>query len=152
MSNDFSLAKELLQKNGTLTGLAYGNSMLPLLRSGKDNAVIAPLPENLKVNDVVLYRKQATNELILHRIIKITANRLVIRGDNLHLNETDVSYKDLVGVLKGFYRNGKYYDCEKSKSYKLYIFYVRASFPVRFLLHKAKSFLRLIIRRIKKHT
>lgn len=152
MNNDFSLARELLQKNGKLTGLALGNSMRPLLRSGKDNAVIAPLPQNLKVNDVVLYRKQTTNELILHRIIKISQNSLVIRGDNLHINETDVPYEDLVGVLEGFYRDGKYYECKKSILYKLYVFYIRASFPARYLLRKARSLFKLIVYKIKTHT
>ena len=39
----------------------------------------------------------------------------------------------IVGVMKAFYREGKYCDCETSRIYKLYIIANRASYPARYL-------------------
>ena len=149
MNNNFEIAKELLTKNGKITGLASGISMKPLLRSGKDNAVIIPNPQHLRENDVVLYRRNENNELILHRIIKITQNGFIIRGDNVYYTEKDVKTQDIIGILKGFYRNGKYHDCENSTLYKLYVLYIRISYPVRFFSVKSLSLLKRILRKIK---
>jgi len=131
MNSDFDTAKAILRDRGEITGVTSGNSMKPLFRSGKDRAVIIPKPDFLKVNDVLLYRKKSTNEVILHRVIKATDNGLIIRGDNLYFNETNVDEDDIIGVLKGFYRNGRYYDCKKSISYKLYVVCIRLSYPLR---------------------
>lgn len=149
MSNNFEIAKELLNKNGKITGLASGISMKPLLRSTKDNAVIIPRPPVLKKNDVVLYRKKATNELILHRIIKVTSHGFIIRGDNLYRNETSVENEDIIGVLEGFQRSGKYYECKKSPAYKFYVFYIRVSYPLRFFIHKSLCLCKKVLRKLK---
>ena len=149
MNNNFEIAKELLQKNGEITGLATGISMKLLLRSGRDNAVIIPKPEHLRQNDVVLYRHPFNNELILHRIIKVTQNGFIIRGDNVYYTEKDVKPDDIIGILKGFYRDGKFYECKNSPIYKLYVFYIRVSYPIRYLFFKSFSLLKRILRKIK---
>lgn len=150
MNNNFEIAKELLAKNGEITGLAAGISMKPLLRPGKDNAVIVAKPKNLKKNDVVLYRRDGTDRLILHRIIKITPDGFIIRGDNVYYTEKDVKSDDIIGILKGFYRKGKYHNCKKSALYALYVLYIRISYPTRFLFVKSFSLLKRILRKIKR--
>ena len=145
MNNNFELTKELLTQNGKITGLAYGNSMKPLLRHSKDNAVIIPITKPLKKNDVVLYRRPNTNELILHRIIKLTPNGFVIRGDNVYYTEYSVNTNDIVGVLEGFYRNKKYYECENNIFYKLYTLYIRLSYPIRLIFFKVLRKLKYIL-------
>lgn len=152
MNNDFELAKEILAKNGKITGLASGRSMWPLLRSQKDTATIVPLTKTPAINDVILYRKATTNELILHRIIKIRNNGFIIRGDNVYYTERDVKTNDIVGLMTGFTRNGKYRECENSCSYKLYVFYIRASYPLRRLIRKALSFCKIILYKKQKHS
>lgn len=144
MDTNFKNAKLLLEQNGEISGLTVGNSMLPLFRSDKDIAFIRKSDGNFKVNDVLLYRKKATDEFILHRLIKITKNGFVIRGDNRYSVETDITNDDIIGVMKGFERNGKYYDCEKSRAYKLYIIYIRVSYPLRRFYKKIKGFLNLL--------
>lgn len=126
--------------------LTDGISMYPLFRKNKDIAVIKNVTESLKVNDVPLYSRNNMDKLVLHRIVNIKNGNYIIRGDNLYINETDVTDKDIVGVLKGFYRDGKYYDCKKSRKYKLYVFYIRISYPIRYCLIK----IRRILSRIKK--
>ncbi len=148
MNNNFEVAKNVLNEQGSIIGTTSGNSMLPLFRDGKDKAVIVPPPQKLKVNDVLLYRKSDTNEIILHRIVKIKDNRPLLRGDNMFYTETDVSAEDIIGIMKGFYRSGRYYDCRKSLGYKLYIIYLRTSYPLRRLWHKVKSFLKIVNKKI----
>ncbi len=146
-SNNFDIAKGILAKEGQLVGATSGKSMYPLFRDGKDRAVIIPLPKELKVNDVLLYRKISTNEVILHRIVKFKAGKPILRGDNLYFNETKIPMDNILGVMKGFYRNDKYYECEKNLSYKLYVFLLRISYPIRYLFKKGFS----LLRRIKNH-
>lgn len=46
-----------------------GNSMMPLLRNGKDEVVVGPYDkEELKLFDVILFRQ--TDRYVLHRIIQ----------------------------------------------------------------------------------
>lgn len=150
MDTNFQNAKLMLEQSGEISGVTVGKSMWPLFRSDKDIAVIKKTDGKLKVNDVLLYRKKETDEFILHRLIKITDNGFIIRGDNRYSIETNITNDDIIGVMKGFERNGKYYDCEKSKAYKLYIVYIRASYPIRRLWHKFKSFLKVVKRKIRK--
>ena len=142
MNNNFDFAKAVLEEKGEVIGVTTGNSMKPLFRSGKDRAVIIPKPETFNVNDVLLYRKISTNEVILHRVVSVTKNGLVIRGDNCYYDETNVKNENILGVLKGFYRGGKYYDCKTSIPYKIYVAYIRASYPLRFFVFR-------VIRKIK---
>ena len=144
MSNNFEVAKDILKEKGELIGVTSGNSMLPLFRDQKDRAVITPLPEKLKLNDVLLYRKVSTNEVILHRIVKFKNGKPILRGDNLYRNETQIPKDDIIGIMKAFYRNGKYYECKKSFSYKLYVLFIRTSYPVRYLFKRGISLLRKI--------
>lgn len=142
MIDNFDIAKRLLKENGEIIGITSGSSMKPLFRSGKDKAVIVPLTQTPQVNDVLLYRKKTTEDVVLHRIIKITEKGPILRGDNLFYNETDIPQENLVGIMQGFYRSGKYYDCQKSLGYKLYICYIRLSYPMRYCFHKIISFLK----------
>lgn len=149
MEKNFNNAQQIFKTQDEIVGLTVGNSMFPLFRSEKDMAVVKKITAPIKVNDVLLYRKKNTeSEFILHRLIKIAPCGYIIRGDNLYVNETDVSKSDIIGVLKGFYRNGKYYDCEKSYKYKIYCFYIKYSYPVRFYLRKARIALSKLKQRI----
>ncbi len=135
-------ADELLQISEEVHVLTSGISMRPMLREHKDIAVIERVNRKLQRNDVPLYRRAGCDKLVLHRILKVTDNGYVIRGDNLFYKEYDVTDEDIVGVLKAFYREGKYYDCATSKIYHIYIFLNRLSFPFRYLWRlKIKPFL-----------
>lgn len=149
MSNNFEIAKALLKENGKITGLATGRSMWPLLRSNKDNAVIVPVTRPFKKNDVVLYRKPTTDELVLHRIIKIGGDRLIIRGDNVYYKETGIEPTNIIGILEGFYKNGKYRKCQNNTLYNIYVLYIRISYPARFIVRKALSLCKRIINKLK---
>lgn len=132
--DSFVGADVVLKEKTEVEILTSGVSMRPMLREHRDIVVIERVNRPLKENDVPLYRRKGCDRLVLHRIVKIKKDgSYVIRGDNLLDNEYSVKDEDIVGVLKAFYREGKYYDCEKSLKYKLYIFYNRSTFWCRLL-------------------
>lgn len=127
--NNIELA---LKEKDEIAVCTSGVSMYPMLRNRKDVAVIKSANRELKKSDVALYRAKS-GKLILHRIIKVTPEVYIIRGDNLY-NKEYVKKQEVFGYLKGFNRNGRYIDCEKSRGYKAYILYVNFSFPFRFVI------------------
>ena len=132
------LVLKALETKGEFISLIKGLSMMPLLRQGKDIVVITKPTGELKKGDVPLYKRRNYDFLVLHRILKVRDNDYIIRGDNTYSLEY-VPKDYVIGVLKGFYREGKYYDCNKSRAYKVYIVYNRMnyvfrSFWVKFLL------------------
>ncbi len=60
---------------------AKGNSMLPLIRNGKDEIVIAPLSEeSIRPGNLVLAHVN-DGRYILHRIEQVEGCRITLRGD-----------------------------------------------------------------------
>lgn len=146
ISFDSPHIEQAIAENGEIMASTAGVSMYPMLRNRRDMVVIERVNRALKPGDVPLYRL-GSGKLVLHRILKVTDNGYVIRGDNLLDKEYNVKYDSIIGVLKAFYRNGKYYDCENSKSYKLYVALIRVSFPLRFLW---KAFVRPTLGKLKR--
>lgn len=136
MAKEFIGADKALSENPEISVMTAGISMRPLFREHKDIVIIERVTRPLKKGDVILYRRKGWESFILHRLIKITDNGLVIRGDNLYYNEYDIKREDVIGVLKAFYRGGKYCECESSSGYKLYTKYIILSYPLRLVFTK----------------
>ena len=130
---EFKNAEELLKTQDEVMTRTKGTSMRPLLRQGRDIVVIKRPDFPLKSGDAPLYRVKDKKELVLHRILKVRRDgTYIIRGDNLFVKEY-ITESQIVGVMKAFYREGRYCDCEKSRKYKLYIILNRVSYPLRYL-------------------
>ena len=120
-----------IKNNGTAPFYTRGISMLPMLKEGRDISILAPITEEPKNSDVVLFlRPHKDDELVLHRVIKRRGDVLIIRGDNTYHDEF-VKRENVLAVLKGFFRKGKYFDCETSKAYHIYSFLRVFFYPVR---------------------
>ena len=141
--------EEAIEKQGEVISSSSGYSMYPMLRNRKDMVVIVKPQKRPTLHDVVLYRTKG-GKLLLHRIIKDMGEEYIIRADNRFNKEYGVTPEAVIGVLKGFYRKGKYFDCNESKVYKLYVFYNRTSLPFRFLWRKTGTRVVEKIRRMKK--
>lgn len=126
-----SLEKSLRQ-NGMYLTTTEGNSMYPMLAAG-DRVLIVPLRRKLKKFDVAVYRRG--DHYTMHRVIKAKKGKLVIRGDNRTYKELDIAPKDVVGLLGGFYKNGRFVD---TQSKKFINFGKRASFTLPFRIIKEK--------------
>lgn len=129
--------EELLKTQPEAVTRTSGGSMRPLFRQHRDLVVIERVNRPLRKNDVPLYHKKGYQQLVLHRIIKVTDNGYVIRGDNLLDKETDITDADIVGVLKAFWRKGKYVECSNSLWYDMYVRFVYLRFPFLWVWRKA---------------
>lgn len=132
--NDLCIEEAIAERGEVMTSTT-GVSMYPMLRHRRDMVKIVKVDRPLKRHDVPLYRINS-GKLLLHRILKVKKDGYVIRGDNRFEKEYNVTDDMIIGVLKGFCREGKYYDCETSKSYRAYIIYNRLNYPFRWLWKK----------------
>lgn len=138
---------EALKTSTEVSVLTRGASMRPMLREHRDIVVIEKLSCELKVGDVVAY-PGANGTYTLHRIVRIKkSGALIIRGDNNYFTEYNIKKEDIVGILKEFYRDGKYINCKTDKRYKFYTKYIVFSYPFRFLWKKR---IRPILSKIKR--
>lgn len=153
MSNqylDLNSIGEALKQNLEVSVLTSGVSMRPMLRQHRDIVVIERVNRELKKGDVVAY-PGANNSYTLHRIVRIKNGNLIIRGDNNYFTEKNVKREDIVGILKEFYRDGKYINCKTNKKYRMYTNYILSTYPFRYLWQrKLKPFLARIKNKIFK--
>lgn len=135
-NQNLNSVEDILKTQNEAMSMTAGGSMRPLFREHRDIVVIERVARPLKKNDVPLYHKKGYEKLVLHRIIKVTKNGYVIRGDNLLDKETEITDNDIVGVLKAFYRKGKYIECDNSLWYRFYIVFVYCRFPFLYVWRK----------------
>ncbi len=121
--------KEAVEQKGIYTGLTSGTSMEPLIHNQKDTIIIVKQNGRLRKYDIPVYLK--SGKYIMHRVVKVCEDHYVIVGDNL-LTKEYVTDDMIVGVLRGFYKNGKkYIDLETNGFYKFYSKVWVALLPVR---------------------
>ena len=107
-TGDFKTDLEQLLQEGNIIRLKpQGFSMYPLFIPGRDEALIQQVPvTSLKRNDVALYRRDQ-GILVLHRIVRVTANGYYMTGDNQYEIEGPLRPDQFRGKLIAFVRNGK---------------------------------------------
>lgn len=143
MSNKISISEmaplicEALEKNGEVSFVSTGRSMLPVIRDRKDTVTLTKPPRNIKKGDVAFYRRD-NGQYILHRVMFVNGDTYVLRGDNRWDNEYNVSRSQIIGVLKSFERNGKVHNVT-DRSYQMYVKLLPLVRFVRKYYYKAKS-------------
>ncbi len=95
---------EILKKDGVYVSTTSGVSMHPLLRDRRDTVVIIRPEARLRKYDVALFLRG--EKYVLHRVIKVTEDGYIIRGDNCVANEA-VKESNVIGVLAEICRGGK---------------------------------------------
>ena len=98
--------QEVLARDGRLIYTNVGDSMLPLIREGRDLLVIEPPKGPLKTYDVPLYRRDS-GQYVLHRVLRVRARDYVLCGDNRWSKETGITDRHILGVLTARIRDGK---------------------------------------------
>lgn len=132
MSN--STFEEQLKKNGKLIYTNRGDSMMPLIKQGRDLLVIKPVHGRLKKYDVPLYKRDS-GQYVLHRILEVRKHDYVICGDNRWVKEYGITDRHIIGVLTAVVRDGKELSVTDRK-YRLYVHLWCDLFPVRaFIVH-----------------
>lgn len=134
-----------LKKHGKIIYTNVGDSMIPLIKQGRDVLIISKKPNGrLKKYDIPLYQRDS-GQYVLHRILKVRKKDYVICGDNRWHTEIGITDKHIIGVLTGIIRNGKEISLSRM-NYKIYTHLWCDFFPIRAFIIRIKYFLR---RRLK---
>ena len=139
--------EDVLLEKGVYIGPTVGVSMLPMLKNRRDTIVVRAKTERLKPLDVALYKRG--DAYVLHRVLKVTENEYIIRGDNCYSDEI-VPESAVIGVLTEFFRKGKHIDCTDEKYLRYARNRIRTYKSRRFfvlLKLKCKSILKRILRK-----
>ena len=125
--------EEEIRRSGYLIYRNVGDSMLPLIRQGRDLLLISRKPEGrLNQYDVPLYRRDS-GQYVLHRILQVRKDDYVLCGDNRWQRETGISDRHIIGVLTAVIRDGKQLPVTDWR-YRLYVHLWCGLFPVRALV------------------
>lgn len=126
---NYTSVREILEETGKYTSLTKGRSMWPLIHHQKDNIIVIKPEGRLKKYDIALYERNG--DYIMHRVVEVHDDHYIIIGDNC-ISKEYVTDDMIVGVLAGFYKNGKrYVDCENSKAQKIYAKIWTSLYPLR---------------------
>lgn len=113
------LIRETLEKNGEVTFISAGRSMLPVIRDRKDTVTLVKPKREIKPGDIVFYQRD-NGQFILHRVMFVNSDKYVMRGDNQWDNEYNIRRDQIIGVLKCFERNGKIHNVT-DRDYLIYV-------------------------------
>ncbi len=133
--------EEQLDKYGSFAYTTKGVSMMPLLRQGRDVVTIVKKTGRLKPMDVALYRRNG--QYVLHRVIRVTDDGYLIRGDNTYVME-NIKEQQVIGVMDAIARKGRRIKCS-DWSYRVYSRLWNATFLVRHLAVGTKRKLRRLL-------
>lgn len=105
----FADADEILSAGGNVSLRVKGHSMRPFLRNGRDLVELSPISAGaLRRGMVVLFRHKGRH--ILHRIRRISGDRLTIKGDGNHRMTEYASREDVVAYVLAAERDGQRID------------------------------------------
>jgi len=132
--------EEILNRDGRLIYSSVGDSMLPMIKQGRDLLVIEKPAGRLKRYDIPLYKRD-NGKYVLHRILKVRDKDYVICGDNRYRPEYGITDRHIIGVLTAVITDG----VEKpltGRRYGLYVFFWCRLFYVRALILRACSLMK----------
>ena len=126
--------EDVLSRDGEITFTPNGNSMWPLLHSGRDTVTLTKVEKPLKKYDLPLY-KNSKGHFILHRVIGKNKDGYIMRGDNLLYKEYGITDEQIIGKVVRFNRCDKDYSVNDF-GYKIYCILRNNDFTV--MLRKIK--------------
>ena len=129
-----------LNRNGKIIYTNVGDSMMPLIKQGRDVLIIEKTYGRLKKYDIPLYQRDS-GQYVLHRVLKVRENDYVICGDNRYSKEYGITDRHIIGVLTAVVRDGKEIPITDWR-YRLYVHLWCDLFPVRALLLRLGSLCR----------
>ena len=139
MEDLMPLMQEALQAGQSVRFSPRGTSMLPLIRQGQDQVVLAPVTTRLRKYDIALYRRE-DGRYVLHRAVQ-TPEPYTFLGDNQFVKEPGVRQEQLIGVVTGIYRGEKLV-CVEHPGYKLYCILWCGTRGLRHFLRRGIGWLR----------
>lgn len=139
-----STFEEEIERSGKIIYTNVGDSMMPLIKQGRDVLVISKPNGRLKRYDVPLYKRDS-GQYVLHRILEVRENDYVICGDNRWKKEYGITDRHIIGVLTGMICDGREIPVT-DRQYRLYVHLWCNFFPVRAWMIRARQFLKRRLR------
>lgn len=129
--------EDILNRGETLYYTNVGDSMMPLIKQGRDVLIIEPKPSGrLKKDDVPLYKRDS-GQYVLHRIVKVRDEDYLIRGDNRYYTEKGIMDRHIIGLLTGIIRDGKVLSVTDA-DYLRYVEALHKSYPFKYVRYKCR--------------
>lgn len=126
-----------IKRTGRIIYTNVGDSMMPLIKQGRDVLVISAVNGRLKRYDIPLYKRDS-GQYVLHRILKVRKNDYVICGDNRCNKEYGITDRHIIGVLSGIIRDGREIPVTDIKC-RIYAHLWCDLFPVRVLIIRIRQ-------------
>ncbi len=133
------LIRERLAAGASVRFSPHGTSMLPMLKDGRDQVILSPLPDKLRKYDLPLYQRE-NGQYVLHRIVKVK-DGYTCMGDNQFVPEKGLRRDQMIAVVTRFVHKGKEYSTE-CLAYRVYCRFWCAVRPIRRFLGKIRSVFR----------
>lgn len=108
--------------------------MRPLLRARKDLVHLRKPSGRLERYDVAMFRRK-NGQYVLHRVVEVRKEDYVFLGDNQIRKEKGITDSQILGVMAGFTRNGKYRTVDEL-GYRVYVYVWACLYPVRYVWKK----------------
>lgn len=127
--NKKEMIQVLLKADQMLNVYAMGDSMYPVIH--QNDELIVGGADKYGIGDIIVF--QYENELLVHRIIKISDTVYYCKGDNAFRLER-VKESDVIGKVCKIYRAGKHIQIKERDSqfvelsFKIYGLYLRNMF------------------------
>jgi len=100
------LMEAVLEKNVPFRFSASGSSMTPFIRDG-DAVTVEPLPLHCRLGDVVAFVNVLSNQLMVHRIIRVSQAGYLIKGDNNSVPDGLMPASSVIGRVVRVVRRGR---------------------------------------------
>ena len=116
------IIQEEIDSGGKVRFKPRGRSMLPFLKEGRDEVVLVKPPQRLSKYEIPFYRRR-DGGFVLHRVVGFGPDGTYIMcGDNQYYKERGIAHNQIIAVVDGVYRKGKYIAATDS-FYKLWGFW-----------------------------
>ena len=138
---------EELEKHGRYFSVPQGVSMMPMIHNKKGVVEVRKLEGEAKRYDLVLYIRGA-EQGVIHRVLRVRDKDYIIAGDNCWRKEY-VPKEKVVGIIRSFYRNGKWYDVS-DRGYQLYAHLWTDLFCIRRPVFYARDRIQAVFRRLRR--
>ena len=113
-----------------------GQSMLPMIREGKDSVILSPVTREIRKYDVVFY-KRPDGSYVLHRVVKLCDDTVWCVGDNQFVVERGVPHSAIIAILESVRRDGALIEARGKRS-MAYARIRTITRPVRYFLFRLK--------------
>lgn len=143
VNGQYAKIEEELARHGVHYSTTVGDSMAPMLRQRRNTVVLRTPKGRAKRYDVILFLRP-DGRYVLHRVIRVTEDGYITRGDNRRQNDAPVPEEQLLAVMDGYYKKKKYIS-PTSLRYRIYVaLWGRPNF-LRYLYHSARDLARRIL-------